>query len=108
VRESYAASGDVLDHQLVREWSTASQAGPSIHGLPVGTRSVAGPLAVTGTRARYDRPHIDYPRKPFFDYETAADGVRASATPMRLLTPDLQGNRAAAGPRSLEAYFLIR
>jgi hypothetical protein len=41
--------------------------------------------------------------------ETAADGFgRASATPTRLLTPDLRGYRAAAAPRLSEAYFLTR
>jgi hypothetical protein len=37
----------------------------------------AGPLAVTGMRARYDRPHVDDHRKPFFGYETALMALSA-------------------------------
>ena len=40
-------------------------------------RPVRGPLAVTGTRARYDRPHVDDHRKPFFGYETALMALSA-------------------------------
>jgi hypothetical protein len=37
-----------------------------------------------GTRARYDRPHVDHRRKPFF-------GLRASATPTFALINEARG-----------------